>query len=248
MAVPHPETLLQVWETSCGEHPIRRALALLDAAWPRPDLDSWARAPIGHRDAWLLDLHRVLFGAEIATTTRCPRCHERLDIAFRAEDVGLPPPTEPHAPAGAFRLSADGYEVDYRLPTSEDLLAVTAQAVDPESVAAGLLDRCILAAKRRGRAVATAALPEPVVASLAAGVQAADPGVEIRVALACEDCGYAWEIDFDPVLHVAAELDDWAQRLLAEVHSLARAYGWAERDIVAMSPLRRQIYLDMVRG
>lgn len=247
MAVPHAETLLQVWEASCGEHPIRRALALLDAAWPRPDAGDWARAPIGHRDAWLLDLHRILFGPELATTTRCPRCQERLDIAFRAEEIGLPPPALSAEPS-AFRLSAKGYDVEYRLPTSEDLLAASAQSSDPDDVAATLLDRCILNARRRGRAVAAADLPEPVVAGLAAGVQTQDPGVEIRVALVCEDCGYGWEIDFDPVLHVAAELDDWAQRLLAEVHLLASAYGWAERDIVAMSPLRRQIYLDMVRG
>ena len=247
MAVPHPETLLQVWETSYGEHPIHRALALLDAAWPRAAPDGWAHAPIGHRDAWLLDLHRAMFGAELATTTRCPRCHERLEIVFRAEDVGLTP-TVPAKVLRTFRLSAQGYEVDYRLPTSEDLLAASAQAADPEAVSARLLERCVLAARKRGRPVATADLPEPVVADLAAGVQAQDPGVEIRVALSCEDCGYGWEIDFDPVLHVAAELDDWAQRLLAEVHVLAGAYGWAERDIVAMSPLRRQIYLDMVRG
>jgi hypothetical protein len=247
MAVPHPESLLQVWEHSYGEHPIHRALALLDAAWPLVDPASWARAPLGHRDAWLLDLHRTMFGAELATTTRCPHCHERLDVAFRAEDVGLTPPDLGDA-AGTFRLTALGYEVDYRLPTSEDLLAATAQGADPEAVAARLLDRCVLSARRRGKPVAAADLPEPLVADLAAGIQARDPGVEIRVALSCKDCGYGWEIDFDPVLHVTAELDDWAQRLLAEVHVLAGAYRWAERDIVAMSPLRRQIYLDMVRG
>lgn len=247
MAVPHPETLLQVWEKSCGEHPIGCALALLDAAWPRAGPDGWAHAPIGHRDAWLLDLHRAMFGAELATTTRCPQCQERLEIGFRAEDIGLAPTTLDDAPR-TFRLSVQGYEVSYRLPTSDDLLAARTQAPDAAAVAASLLDRCVLEATRRGRPVPAGELPEQVVAGVAAGVQAQDPGVEIRVALACEDCGHRWEIDFDPVQHVAAELDDWAQRLLAEVHVLASAYGWAERDIVAMSPLRRQIYLDMVRG
>lgn len=245
MAVPQTETLLQVWETSCGEHPIHRALGLLDAAWPRAGVEGWASVPIGQRDAWLLDLHHSLFGPELATVTHCPRCRERLEISFSAEEVGLPTPAPPAEPA-AFRLSAHGYEVDYRLLNSDDLL-VAASARTPKDAVDRLLDRCVLAAYLRGRPVAATDLPEGVLLDLAEGVQAQDPGVEIRVALACEDCGYDWKIDFDPVQHVSAQLDDWAQRLLAEVHALASAYGWAERDIVAMPPLRRQIYLDMVR-
>jgi hypothetical protein len=36
--------------------------------------------------------------------------------------------------------------------------------------------------------------------------------------------------------------------MLRDVHALATAYGWREADIVAMSPWRRQVYLDMVSG
>jgi hypothetical protein len=37
-----------------------------------------------------------------------------------------------------------------------------------------------------------------------------------------------------------------AQRLLMEVHLLARAYSWRESDILAMSPARRNAYLQQV--
>jgi hypothetical protein len=37
-----------------------------------------------------------------------------------------------------------------------------------------------------------------------------------------------------------------ARSLLAEVHSLARAYGWTESEILALSPQRRSTYLEMV--
>ena len=43
-----------------------------------------------------------------------------------------------------------------------------------------------------------------------------------------------------------AELATQAKRLLREVHFLARAYGWREADILAMSARRRQAYLEMV--
>ena len=37
-----------------------------------------------------------------------------------------------------------------------------------------------------------------------------------------------------------------AKRLLGEVHQLARAYGWPEATILAMSSRRRHFYLELV--
>jgi hypothetical protein len=42
------------------------------------------------------------------------------------------------------------------------------------------------------------------------------------------------------------EVESWAYRILRQVHALASAYGWSEGDILAMSPWRRQFYLEMV--
>ena len=52
---------------------------------------------------------------------------------------------------------------------------------------------------------------------------------------------------FDIVSFFWAEIDAWARRVLREVNVLARAYGWRESDILALSPVRRQIYLSMVQ-
>jgi hypothetical protein len=50
------------------------------------------------------------------------------------------------------------------------------------------------------------------------------------------------------VAYFWSEINAWAYRLLGEVHSLASAYGWREEDILAMSPWRRHVYLEMVGG
>ncbi len=39
-----------------------------------------------------------------------------------------------------------------------------------------------------------------------------------------------------------------AKRLLSEVHALASAYGWSEREILGLSVARREFYLGMVRA
>ena len=39
-----------------------------------------------------------------------------------------------------------------------------------------------------------------------------------------------------------------AGALLHEVHRLASAYGWSETDVLAMSAMRRGVYLELARG
>jgi hypothetical protein len=64
--------------------------------------------------------------------------------------------------------------------------------------------------------------------------------------LCCPECGRRWEVVFDIGGFLWAEINDWAEHTLRTVHSLAEAYGWSEREILNLSPLRRQLYLGMV--
>ena len=74
----------------------------------------------------------------------------------------------------------------------------------------------------------------------------ADPQADIQLALSCPACGHQWLSTFDIVSFFWSEINAWAYRILREVHILASAYGWREADILAMSPYRRQLYLEMV--
>ena len=51
---------------------------------------------------------------------------------------------------------------------------------------------------------------------------------------------------FDIVSFFWREIEEFAIRTLREIHALARAYGWAEDQILALSPTRRRCYLEMV--
>ena len=72
------------------------------------------------------------------------------------------------------------------------------------------------------------------------------PGAWTELALACPECGHRWTETFDIVSFLWAELDSCAHRLVGDVHSLASAYGWRESDVLALSPSRRQAYLELV--
>jgi hypothetical protein len=74
----------------------------------------------------------------------------------------------------------------------------------------------------------------------------ADPLADIQLALSCPFCGLGWKAAFDIVSFLWREIESLAGRLLRDVHTLAFAYGWHERDILALSPMRRQFYLALI--
>jgi hypothetical protein len=76
----------------------------------------------------------------------------------------------------------------------------------------------------------------------------ADPGAWIELALGCPGCGEEWSAPFDIVSFLWAEVEARARELLEEVHALASAYGWGEGEVLALSPERREAYLELVAG
>jgi hypothetical protein len=231
--------LLAAWEEGAAQPPIERGLTLLAAAWPETAAGQWAEIGIGERDRQLLRLREELFGSRFEATARCPECDERLELTFATQDVFLPPPAMPRAEDGLC-IELSGYEVAYRLPTSGDLLAAQAGG------RGALLERCIRTVRYGGRDADVTGLPEEIAQAVAAGMAQADPQAEVRIEMACPACFHRWSMPFDILSYLWGEIEDWARRLLLEVHLLASAYGWSERDIVAMSPRRRRMYLDMV--
>ena len=74
------------------------------------------------------------------------------------------------------------------------------------------------------------------------------PGASLRFALQCPDCGKGWNAPLDPVDLLWRELRHRAEQLLGEVTLLARSWGWSERDILRLSPVRRAAYLQLATG
>jgi uncharacterized protein (UPF0212 family) len=235
--------LLVIWEQGWGVTPSERALALLAPACPESSAGDLAALSIGERDGRLLSLRESTFGSQIAAVAQCPACGQRLELAMQVANLRWPAPSE--QPADGITLSVAEHEVRFRLPTTHDLAAIAAES---ELVGArqSLLGRCLLSATRENEVVPLDRLPETVVAAVAAHMAEIDPQANVELAISCPTCREKWEATFDIASFFWTELDVWAQRLLGEVHAVASAYGWREADIVALSPLRRQMYLEMI--
>jgi hypothetical protein len=133
------------------------------------------------------------------------------------------------------------------VPNSLDLAAV-ADCTEAETARRLLLERCIVAANLEGQDIASNELPDPIVKALVQRMGDADPQADMQIELACPSCGHSWRAVFDIESFFWSEINAWAQRILLEVHTLARAYGWRENDILSLSLWRRHFYLGLVGG
>lgn len=239
-----PSELLEVWERGQSVPPARRALLLLEASAPEAGPEALARLPVGRRDADLLSLREWTFGPRLVCVAVCAACGERLELNFRAEEVRAAAGT---AEPESFKTKVGDYEVNFRLPNSLDLLEL-ASCDDPSRARQLLFERCVTTARLGGSHVEPSSLPPEVVAGVSEKMARADPQGDVRVAVECPACGREWQTVFDIVSFFWSEVEAWARRTLQEVHVLATAYGWREADALALSPQRRRLYLEMIRG
>lgn len=240
MGTPAAGALLEAWEQGLGASPTGRALRLLAAAHPGTQAERLAGLTIGERDVALLELHAALFGDRVEALGTCPACGVELDVSF---DVTGLLASLPAAGAGEREVVLGGYAATVRPPTSADVLAVLGEGVNEDAVAR-LLERCVT----RAAGAAAYDVPVALLDRVAEEVAAADPAARIEIGLACEDCGHRWAEVLDVAGFVWAEVGAWARRTLRDVHLLARAYGWREADILALTPRRRAAYLQLAAG
>jgi len=235
--------LLDIWEAGAAQPLAQRALWLLKAALPDRSYDELAQWPIGQRDAQLLTLYERLFGSQLVSVADCPQCGERLQLTLTVSEVRV----SANATTTARSFTTDGYSVQYRLPNSTDLLALTTCA-DVESGRALLLSRCVISVQHDQVEQDLAAIPAHVSAALTAHMAEADPQADVQLDLHCPACGRQWLAAFDVMTYLWSAINRWASRVLRDVHVLASNYGWSEADILSMTATRRQLYLNLING
>jgi hypothetical protein len=236
-----PARLLDLWERASRCRPHARALQLLAWALPDHELDELAAFDLGLRDWHLLRLRRALFGSRLAGYTDCPRCGERLEVELDAHALlGDAPPAQ-----ASEYVCTDGRR--FRLPNSGDLIAIE-DIDDVETAAHELCARCAVVddAAASYTTVRAAMLDAATLHDIENGLTVLATERALRLELACAVCDETWLFDFDPAAFVWEEIEARATGLLDDVHALACAYGWSEREILTLSDTRRAAYLSRV--
>ena len=221
-----------------GEPLVDRAPALLRSlGLVEPACDP-AAMTVGACDLLLFDLRHRLFGPDLDLVATCPACGEAVELVIPAAEVV---PADPGARVSQVTFEEGGLRIRCRLPTNGDLREVA--GIGPEATVADLLERCAEALEGPGAPPVEAALSPAVAERVAGALADSDPGADVTADIACP-CGAEWPETVDIRSILWTEMTWWVRARLAEVHQLASAYGWAERDILEMSPYRRHFYLE----
>lgn len=227
--------VLSLWERGRTSHPLDRALVALAAACPGTPYEKLADMPVGRRDGELLRFRAAVFGTELPAYVDCPACGERLEFTLDGRSLELLAPDE------TLPIEVAGFQ--FRLPTSRDLAAIAGDT-DSERAALRLATLCWLPGEHDPRSEWSAAFMEQLEARMAE----ADPQGSLELDLTCEACGHRWQVPFDIGGFLWEEIEARALCLLQDVDRLARAYGWSEHQVLALSEVRRAAYIEMVSG
>lgn len=232
--------IIRLWETGHRLHPIDQALSMLGRAIPEYSRDELATLPLGQRNILLLGLRRMTFGDRLPGKDHCPRCGESVEFELSCRAL-----MHDAASPRLQRREQSDYSFEVRPLNSFD---VAAAAVEPTTGQARqcLLRRCVAEAHYQGKPIAAHALPPELEQLISETASAADPAAEMLLDLDCPACRHPWQGLLDIVHILWFEIGARAQRLLMEVHLLARAYGWTETEILKLSAARRASYLKMV--
>jgi hypothetical protein len=209
--------LLDVAVERCAERPADRA--------------TLAGLCVADRQWLLLHLLRAWQGDALWLTSECPRCGTRLDHGLQRSAI-------PVRPAGSgfpfTEVELGGRSLALRVPTGDDQSAVA--TLDDADAARALARRCLLDDG------AMVELDDAALRAIGAALEAVAPELAATLQVRCAHCGLEHEFDFDPCAIEPAATD----ALFDDVHTIALAYHWSERDILALPRERRQRYLERI--
>jgi hypothetical protein len=217
---------LALWERISDEHPLDRALSILEALGGGPR-DELARLPLDQRDRRLYAAAADLFGPRVAVSAHCPDCRAETEVGFTVAEVLALPPADPRPTVGW-----QGRSIAYRPPDSRDLAA---------ALRAGSDGRAVLLRRLVGDEAAEELL-DVVEADLAAR---AGPEA-MTLAFGCTGCGREMVEPFDILDYLWRRLVAQAHRLLRDIHIIASAYGWTTAEILSLGAARRATHVAMI--
>jgi hypothetical protein len=240
MSAADPGWLLRAWEAGGSASPTARGAVLCEAAGVAPTLDAALDLALDELSSALARMYRREFGCTAQGLLTCDRCGEALDVEVPLGRLADAAATEPET----VLRTPSGRVVRLRVPSTRDVLEVG----ERDDVVTALVERCVSDAAPTVTSSGAAPLDSVDLAAVDAQLQALAGAAAVTVSAVCPSCGTHLSAPVDVADFVWERVQQHAPALLADIADLARAFGWTEHEILALSPARRGAYLLLVRG
>lgn len=234
---------LNLWEQGASNSPLHFSIYTISETFPEIDVAKALSLPIGIRDSLLILIRSNIFGNTFTNIAQCPRCGEKIEWEQHSDNFEIGKP-EDLLVKERYEFENGEYTISFRLPNTKDILNL-------ENAAEGyaeeqLLNNCLLKVNLADKTIPTSDIPNEIVANLLTCMEKEDRLADINFSLHCPACSHAWNNNFDIVQYFWTEINAWANRMMYEIGVIASNFGWSEKQILDLSPKRRQIYLEMI--
>jgi hypothetical protein len=236
--------ILRAWERGIGRNAYERAIDILAEAESDVSTDELAALPIGEVEKRLLAIRQATFGRRFCARFSCPACSERLEFHFSSDDFRDTESSNSNSEPAPLHIGE--FALELRLPNSADL-GLAARCTGVEAARQLLARRCVNKAYLHGAVIAAEEVPDSLIGDIAQHLETSDPVDEKTLEITCPSCEARSQSRFDIASFFWAEIEAEALHLFRDIHCLARGYGWREVDILAMTPMRRRVYLEMLQ-
>jgi len=226
-ALADPATLLAVWERAAAAPAAARTAVLVHGAGLVPSLDEALDLDLGRCAALASVVHEEEFGSFVDAVAACSGCGGLVEAELPALADG--------GPVGGPR-EVGPWSV--RPVTTRDLLVAAGDA-DP---AGCLLRRCV---RDRRSGEPPGDVPEADLTAIDAAAEELAGAAGLVTVLTCPSCGATVDVALDPGALLWERVADAGSALLHDVATLARAFGWGEDQVLALTVSRRQAYLAL---
>ncbi|MCL2161444.1 MAG: hypothetical protein FWH56_06105 [Betaproteobacteria bacterium] len=195
-----------------------------------------ATLAIADRQWLMLSLAHALQGGGYWLKSHCGDCGQPFDLYLDPRQLPVKAAGEGF-PFVELDLGEDRLRL--RLPNGADQERIA--GLDGDEAATLLLSACLLSVN--GKAVPAGyadRLDADALQRIEEALDEVSPYVGTVLATACPECGQPQQVEIDPYSAVRHET------LFQEVHMLASAYHWSEREILSLSRERRRLYLRLI--
>jgi hypothetical protein len=210
-----------------------------------PTAEAVRQLCVGDRQFLTRRVAALLGKDRVWLTVDCGGCRERLDILVVQTEL----PVKPAGPGFPFATVPTSLgPIRCQAPNGAHQEAI-AGVDEPGEARRELIRRCIAdghsdngGASDTRVAADVDALSREDLQDIENALDEISPQVAVTAEAVCPECGRKCLVGLDPYL----VLRMGHSAIFAEVHALASAYHWSEKDILAMPRDRRQTYLRLV--
>ena len=192
---------------------------------------------VGDRQFLMGQLATQIDEQPVWLTAECGQCRELFDVSMRFGKLPVKPAGD-HYPETSVDTIHGRLQV--RVPSGADQEAIA--EIDDETEALIILLQRIVSTADPSGVFDVTRLSEAEIADIEARVEAMAPEIATHLNTRCPSC----ETENQLPIHSYTLLQRPVGDLYAEIHRLATAYHWSEKDILGLPRARRKFYLQMI--